>query len=293
MKSIVAVSLLTGLVSSIILTSNVISPFLTDSILTVTTFYDACETYCSECASMTQGVSTSQPSSDASLTTTSGMSAETDTISNRHSSGIMTTYTTIYSQTCSTGLEKVTYTVTESCSIPNQVRDTTYVPQGFTVTTVSCTVCGQTPLIATLTTPAPLKSSSDLNSALAASTGSSSANLAIAYSTSVSSSTNEVSINDLKGSSFQEPSSTAKSFASAVSDSIYSVNESTSAAASTLPAATPKDRISAAITAAPTTISTASGTAPVNFTGTASSLSISLAAGLTILFGSLCLHLQV
>jgi len=54
--------------------------------------------------------------------------------------GTVTTYTTVYSQTCSTGgFTDVTYTVTESCSsgLPES-RAASYVPSGFTTTTVPC-----------------------------------------------------------------------------------------------------------------------------------------------------------
>jgi len=68
------------------------------------------------------------------------------------SSGIYTTYTTVYKQWCPTGLEDKTYTVTESCSEAGQQRDATYVPQGFTVVTESCSIC-QHPTTAVITTP--------------------------------------------------------------------------------------------------------------------------------------------
>ncbi|MCJ1377297.1 hypothetical protein MMC17_000391 [Xylographa soralifera] len=68
------------------------------------------------------------------------------------SAGILTVYTTEYSQLCPTGLEPVTYTVTESCSSTGASREATYVPQGFTVTTVQCTVCENMPMV-TITTP--------------------------------------------------------------------------------------------------------------------------------------------
>ncbi|MCJ1400601.1 hypothetical protein MMC11_003807 [Xylographa trunciseda] len=68
------------------------------------------------------------------------------------SAGILTVYTTEYSQLCPTGLEPVTYTVTESCSSTGASREATYVPQGFTVTTVQCTVCENSPMV-TITTP--------------------------------------------------------------------------------------------------------------------------------------------
>ncbi|MCJ1287431.1 Mucin-5B [Xylographa opegraphella] len=68
------------------------------------------------------------------------------------SEGILTVYTTEYSQLCPTGLEPVTYTVTESCSSTGASREATYLPQGFTVTTVQCTVCENMPMV-TITTP--------------------------------------------------------------------------------------------------------------------------------------------
>ncbi|MCJ1319182.1 Mucin-5B [Xylographa vitiligo] len=68
------------------------------------------------------------------------------------SAGILTVYTTEYSQLCPTGLEPVTYTVTESCSSTGASREATYVPQGFTVTTVQCSVCENMPMV-TITTP--------------------------------------------------------------------------------------------------------------------------------------------
>ena len=65
--------------------------------------------------------------------------------------GIWTTYTTAYINTCSTGLTTKTYTITESCTSSNQPRPSSYVPSGFTVTTVKCSACEQ-PTV-TLTTP--------------------------------------------------------------------------------------------------------------------------------------------
>ena len=73
------------------------------------------------------------------------------------SAGVFTTYTTEYSQLCPTGLEPVTYTVTESCSSTGASREATYVPQGFTVTTVQCTVCENMPMV-TITTPTATQS---------------------------------------------------------------------------------------------------------------------------------------
>ncbi|KAL8813858.1 MAG: hypothetical protein Q9223_006881 [Gallowayella weberi] len=70
--------------------------------------------------------------------------------------GPLTTYTTVYPETCSTGLQPKTYTVTEECSSTGAPRAPDYVPSAFVVTTVTCHVCGETPVVATLTTPAPV-----------------------------------------------------------------------------------------------------------------------------------------
>ncbi|KAL8851142.1 MAG: hypothetical protein Q9221_003945 [Calogaya cf. arnoldii] len=70
--------------------------------------------------------------------------------------GPLTTYTTVYSEICSTGLQPKTYTVTEECSSLGAPRPSNYVPAAFVVTTATCHVCAETPVVATLTTPAPM-----------------------------------------------------------------------------------------------------------------------------------------
>ncbi|KAL8743777.1 MAG: hypothetical protein Q9190_003906 [Brigantiaea leucoxantha] len=97
--------------------------------------------YYNDCSTITSGLAT--------VTGTTGPSAGGP-------SGPLTTYVTVYPETCSTGLQMKTYTVTESCSNPGAPRPSDYIPQAFTVTTVTCHVCGETPLVATLTTPAPV-----------------------------------------------------------------------------------------------------------------------------------------
>ena len=115
---------------------------------------------------------------DDCYTEPTGESTETDTIVSTYCSvceesssasaasafsaagGVITTYTTVYSQFCpsSSGFfEEKTYTVTESCSssVHGQPRPSGYVPQGFTVTTTTCHVCGPKPVVATITTPVP------------------------------------------------------------------------------------------------------------------------------------------
>ncbi|KAL8670118.1 MAG: hypothetical protein Q9168_005327 [Polycauliona sp. 1 TL-2023] len=70
--------------------------------------------------------------------------------------GPLTTYTTVYSEFCPTGLQPKTYTVTEQCSSLGAPRPSDYVPAAFVVTTATCHVCAETPVVATLTTPAPV-----------------------------------------------------------------------------------------------------------------------------------------
>lgn len=77
--------------------------------------------------------------------------------------GLFTTYQTVYSKVCPTGLEEATYTVTEPCPSTGLAREPSYVPQGFTVTTVPCSVCEAGKSQYVQTTPGPA-----LASALAA-----------------------------------------------------------------------------------------------------------------------------
>ncbi len=70
--------------------------------------------------------------------------------------GVLTTYTTVYSQICSTGWEPKTFTVTEPCTETGQARAPTYIPQGFVQTTVTCHVCAETPVVAVITSPVPV-----------------------------------------------------------------------------------------------------------------------------------------
>lgn len=69
--------------------------------------------------------------------------------------GSLTTYTTVYDQICSTGFEPKTFTVTEPCTESGKARPSTYIPQGFVKTTVTCHVCAETPVVAVITTPVP------------------------------------------------------------------------------------------------------------------------------------------
>ena len=69
--------------------------------------------------------------------------------------GSLTTYVTQYSQVCPTGLEEATYTVTEPCPSTGLARGSGYVPQGFTVSTVPCSVCEAGQSQYAQTTPGP------------------------------------------------------------------------------------------------------------------------------------------
>ncbi|KAL8966606.1 MAG: hypothetical protein Q9197_005887 [Variospora fuerteventurae] len=102
-------------------------------------------------------------STTSGMATTTGMMTETDC---PHCTGgkppmptgPTTVYTTVYKEFC--GCSDIytdkTYTVTEDCSSSGAPRASDYVPQGFHVTTATCHVCAETPVVATLTTPAPI-----------------------------------------------------------------------------------------------------------------------------------------
>ncbi|KAL8984910.1 MAG: hypothetical protein Q9177_004577 [Variospora cf. flavescens] len=102
-------------------------------------------------------------STTSGMATTTGMMTETDC---PHCTGgkppmptgPTTVYTTVYKEFC--GCSDIytdkTYTVTEECSSSGAPRPSDYVPQGFHVTTATCHVCAETPVVATLTTPAPI-----------------------------------------------------------------------------------------------------------------------------------------
>ncbi|KAI4140765.1 MAG: hypothetical protein LQ341_003713 [Variospora aurantia] len=102
-------------------------------------------------------------STTSGMATTTGMMTETDcphcTGGNPPMpTGPTTVYTTVYKEFC--GCSDIytdkTYTVTEECSSSGAPRPSDYVPQGFHVTTATCHVCAETPVVATLTTPAPI-----------------------------------------------------------------------------------------------------------------------------------------
>ena len=70
-----------------------------------------------------------------------------------HSGGFTTTYETVYSIFCPTGLTDQTYTLTQTYAQKPTNSDAvpTGLPSGFTVTVTACTHCGPTPITATLT----------------------------------------------------------------------------------------------------------------------------------------------
>lgn len=70
----------------------------------------------------------------------------------------LTTYVTTYQQVCPTDaarLEDATYTVTEPCPSTGLARGPSYIPQGFTVSTVSCSACEAGKSQYAQTTPGP------------------------------------------------------------------------------------------------------------------------------------------
>ena len=72
--------------------------------------------------------------------------------------GSLTTYTTVYKQVCPTDAAKVeeaTYTVTEPCPSTGLERGSSYIPQGFVKTTVSCSACEGGKSQYAQTTPGP------------------------------------------------------------------------------------------------------------------------------------------
>ena len=106
---------------------------------TVTVYATDCSTSASSCTgTLTDTITDTLPCEECEMSAT-------------EAPGILTTYTTVYVETCSTGLATKTYTITESCSTLGQSRPSTYIPSGFTVTTVSCSVCEQSNVV--ITTP--------------------------------------------------------------------------------------------------------------------------------------------
>ena len=116
-----------------------------DDWLTVTEYTDDCSTWS---GSGWTGISYTGTEVDTVTDTLSCDECEHKTTSKP---GIWTTYTTAYVEICSTGETTKTYTITESCSEENKPRPSSYVPSGFTVTTVTCDMC-EHPTV-TLTTP--------------------------------------------------------------------------------------------------------------------------------------------
>ncbi|KAI9813054.1 MAG: hypothetical protein M1827_004274 [Pycnora praestabilis] len=62
-----------------------------------------------------------------------------------------TTYKTVWSVFCPTGLQPSTYTITETCSGKPTPPNPTHIPAGYGVTVSACDSCGPAPLTETLT----------------------------------------------------------------------------------------------------------------------------------------------
>ncbi len=213
---------------------------------------------------------------DDCSTATSGQETETETVTSTHCSectemasssfvaagGSFTTYTTVYKEFCSTGLQDKTYTVTESCSSPQPAsaasREAGYVPQGFTVTTATCHVCGPMPVVATLTT-----------SPLVAPTANAAAGPAPAPAGQTGASSPPAS-----GSSPAGQAQPASGESSPQAGESYPSSGSSASAAAPAPYATTA-RYASAPTGAPGSGSSGNSSAPITpFTGAASGLSI-------------------
>ena len=115
-----------------------------NSTSTFTQYYNTCSTTASGIVTDLSTVTWCPPCEAAQMTTFAG--------------GSLTTYTTTYKQVCPTDaarLEDATYTVTEPCPSTGLARGPSYIPQGFTVTTVSCSACEAGKSQYAQTTPVP------------------------------------------------------------------------------------------------------------------------------------------
>lgn len=113
------------------------------SLSTVFEYYDDCSTFTGAMSTSTDSVvQTFCPE----CTGTGGVPATATR------GGATTTYITVYPQLCPTGLVGKTYTITEPCPTLGVPREASHLPQGFAVTTATCTACEGKPLV-TLTVP--------------------------------------------------------------------------------------------------------------------------------------------
>ena len=125
--------------ASISSNSSVTTSSSSEDVTTVTSYYPGC--------------STLSVGNYSTTSTTTGTVTETLPCHEcQMTNGVYTTYTTVYTAICPTGLAPSTYVITEQCSETGQPRPTNYIPQGFTVTTVACGACVEETII--LTTPA-------------------------------------------------------------------------------------------------------------------------------------------
>ena len=115
-----------------------------NSTSTFTQYYNTCSTTATGIVTDLSTVTWCPPCEAAQMTTFPG--------------GSLTTYTTTFKQVCPTDaarLEDATYTVTEPCPSTGLARGPSYIPQGFTVTTVSCSACEAGKSQYAQTTPVP------------------------------------------------------------------------------------------------------------------------------------------
>lgn len=115
-----------------------------NSTSTTTKYYNTCTTTAPATVTDTNTVTWCPPCEAAGMTSFPG--------------GSLTTYVATFKQVCPTDaarLEDATYTITEPCPSTGLSRGPSYVPQGFTVSTVSCSACEAGKSQYAQTTPGP------------------------------------------------------------------------------------------------------------------------------------------
>ena len=115
-----------------------------NSTSTIYSYYNTCSLTAAGVVTATSTATWCPPCEAASMTSFAG--------------GSLTTYVTKFKQVCPTDaarLEDATYTVTEPCPSTGLARDSSYMPQGFTVSTVSCSACESGKSQYAQTTPGP------------------------------------------------------------------------------------------------------------------------------------------
>lgn len=145
--------------STVFLAAAGLASAVAQSTSTSTVYYDDC--------TETSGTATSYPTVTATDVITYCPICE-DMGMPTFAGGSYTKYTTSYTESCPTGgLQEKTYTITEPCPSSGLDREaSTYMPQGFTTTTIPCGCKENTPV--PITTPGPAYKSAAANAPAAA-----------------------------------------------------------------------------------------------------------------------------